>query len=177
MKKNSRIAITVSLIAFCLNSCTWIKTKHVLTTAETLMADCPDSALSILIDIDSSVLRTRPMQAKHALLLSMALDKNYIDIADDSIISIAYNYYQNHPTKREKMLYFYYSGVVKQNAGNTIRAAIDFNQALSLAKELNDKIMPIGAKMYEAAKDDKKDEKSDDKKSNDDAVEGEVVDK
>ena len=138
MKKNSRIAITVSLIAFCLNSCTWIKTKHVLTTAETLMADCPDSALSILIDIDSSVLRTRPMQAKHALLLSMALDKNYIDIADDSIISIAYNYYQNHPTKREKMLSFYYSGVVKQNAGNTIRAAIDFNQALSLAKELND---------------------------------------
>ena len=47
----------------------------------------------------------------------------------------------------------------------------------SAAKELNDKIMPIGAKMYEAAKDDKKDEKSDDKKSNDDAVEGEVVDK
>ena len=47
----------------------------------------------------------------------------------------------------------------------------------SAAKELNDKIMPIGAKMYEAAKDDKKDEKSDDKKSDDDAVEGEVVDK
>ena len=47
----------------------------------------------------------------------------------------------------------------------------------SAAKELNDKIMPIGAKMYEAAKYNKKDEKSDDKKSNDDAVEGEVVDK
>ena len=46
------------------------------------------------------------------------------------------------------------------------------------AKELNDKIMPIGAKMYEAAsKDDSKDKKSDDKKSDDDAVEGEVVDK
>ena len=46
-------------------------------------------------------------------------------------------------------------------------------------KELNDKIMPIGAKMYEAAsKDEAKDEKkSDDKKSDDDAVEGEVVDK
>ena len=48
------------------------------------------------------------------------------------------------------------------------------------AKELNDKIMPIGAKMYEqASKDDKNDDKkSDDKKSDDDeAVEGEVVDK
>ena len=53
----------------------------------------------------------------------------------------------------------------------------------SAAKELNDKIMPIGAKMYEQAqkdesKDDKKDDKKSDKKSDDDdAVEGEVVDK
>jgi molecular chaperone DnaK len=47
------------------------------------------------------------------------------------------------------------------------------------AKELNDKIMPIGAKMYEQAqKEESKDgKKSDDKKSDDDAVEGEVVDK
>ena len=45
------------------------------------------------------------------------------------------------------------------------------------AKELSDKIMPIGAKMYqEAAKDAKSEDKSDDKKD-DDAVEGEVVDK
>lgn len=53
----------------------------------------------------------------------------------------------------------------------------DKDKLESAAKDLNDKIMPIGAKMYEAAKDDKKDEKSDDKKSDDDAVEGEVVDK
>ena len=44
------------------------------------------------------------------------------------------------------------------------------------AKELSNKIMPIGAKMYQQASDDKK---SDDKKDekDDDAVEGEVVDK
>jgi molecular chaperone DnaK len=49
----------------------------------------------------------------------------------------------------------------------------------SAAKELNDKIMPIGAKMYEQAqKDESKDDKKSDKKSDDDdAVEGEVVDK
>ncbi len=46
------------------------------------------------------------------------------------------------------------------------------------AKTLSDKIMPIGAKMYqEASKSEEKSEKSDDKKSDDDAVEGEVVDK
>lgn len=47
-------------------------------------------------------------------------------------------------------------------------------------KDLNEKIMPIGAKMYEQASKDKeaesKDEKSDDKKDGEDAVEGEVVD-
>ena len=54
----------------------------------------------------------------------------------------------------------------------------DDKDALEAAtKELNDKIMPIGAKMYQAAGSDKKDEKSDDKKEDDGAVEGEVVDK
>ena len=55
----------------------------------------------------------------------------------------------------------------------------DLEKIEAAAKELNDKIMPIGAKMYKAAsKDEAKDEKkSDDNKSDDDAVEGEVVDK
>ena len=52
-------------------------------------------------------------------------------------------------------------------------------------KELNEKIMPIGAKMYQAASgdasksgDDKSDAKSNDKSTdNDEPVEGEVVDK
>jgi molecular chaperone DnaK len=49
----------------------------------------------------------------------------------------------------------------------------------SAGKELNDKIMPIGAKMYEAANAETPSEdaaKSDDKKSDDDTIEGEVVD-
>lgn len=53
-------------------------------------------------------------------------------------------------------------------------------EALEAAvKELNEKVMPIGAKLYEAApaEDSEKDDKKSDKKSKaDDAVEGEVVD-
>ena len=46
-------------------------------------------------------------------------------------------------------------------------------------KELSDKIMPIGAKLYQATSEDAKsdDKKSDDSKSDDEPVEGEVVDK
>ncbi len=51
----------------------------------------------------------------------------------------------------------------------------------SATKELSDKIMPIGAKLYQASSEDSKlsDDKSDKSSSNkdDDAVEGEVVDK
>ena len=53
----------------------------------------------------------------------------------------------------------------------------DKDKLESAAKELNDKIMPIGAKMYEAAKTEKSDDKKSDNKSDDEAVEGEVVDK
>ena len=45
------------------------------------------------------------------------------------------------------------------------------------AKELSNKIMPIGAKLYQQASDDKKSDDKKDDKSDDDAVEGEVVDK
>lgn len=54
----------------------------------------------------------------------------------------------------------------------------DKEELEAAGKALNDVIMPIGAKMYEAASkeaEDKSDEKSDDKKD-DEAVEGEVVD-
>ena len=47
----------------------------------------------------------------------------------------------------------------------------------SATKELSDKIMPIGAKLYQANANDKKDEKASDNKSDDEPVEGEVVDK
>ena len=60
-------------------------------------------------------------------------------------------------------------------------ADADKDKLEAAAKELSDKIMPIGAKMYqEASKDESKvDDKSSDsnKSANDDAVEGEVVDK
>ena len=56
------------------------------------------------------------------------------------------------------------------------KSADDKEKLEEATKALNDAIMPIGAKLYQAAADDKKDDKSEDKKD-DDTVEGEVVDK
>lgn len=56
------------------------------------------------------------------------------------------------------------------------KSADDKEKLEEATKALNDAIMPIGAKLYQAAADDKKDGKSEDKKD-DGAVEGEVIDK
>lgn len=56
------------------------------------------------------------------------------------------------------------------------KSADDKEKLEEATKALNDAIMPIGAKLYQAAADDKKDDKSEDKED-DGAVEGEVVDK
>jgi len=49
--------------------------ENALVTAENLMMEHPDSALSVLESIDGSCL-TGELQARHALLLSQAYDKN-----------------------------------------------------------------------------------------------------
>ena len=75
-----------------------------LDQAEALMTEHPDSALSILQEVDEAQLSTKAQQARFALLLSMALDKNYIDVASDSLIRPAVEYYEKHGSDRKKML-------------------------------------------------------------------------
>lgn len=116
-------------------SCTWQENSKVLMASEQMMTEHSDSALNILLEVNP---QTKKQRAKHALLLSMALDKNYIDVTDDSLAQLAYHYYQRKGSSYYKMLSAYYLGVVHQNAGGYLQAAIEFDEALSLAKELND---------------------------------------
>ena len=70
-----------------------------------------------------------------------------------------------------------------KKAGTEAKEALEKNsddkeKLEEASKALSDAIMPIGAKLYQQASDDKKDDKqSDDKKDDGDTVEGEVVDK
>lgn len=83
-----------------------------------------------------------------------------------------------------------YKDKISDDDKNTIKDAVaeakkvledaeaDKEKLEEAAKELSNKIMPIGAKMYqEASKEDSKSESSDDSKNDDEPVEGEVVDK
>lgn len=129
-------------VLFCLLSLFILSCQReaviILDRAEENMSARPDSSLALLNTIDKGQLASRRMQARYALLRTMALDKNYIDVTDDSLARVAYNYFQRHSSMDYKMKSAYYLGVVKQNADSLIDAAILFKEAETLAEKLQD---------------------------------------
>ena len=131
--------ILLCLLAFPLVSCVRERALiREMDRVESCVNEKPDSALALIRVLDGLPLPTRGLRARHALLLTMAQDKCYIDVAEDSTILVAYNYYRHHGNKRERLLATYYLGVIKQNAGKPIDAALAFRDAEPLAQELED---------------------------------------
>lgn len=106
-----------------------------LTETESLIQSNPDSARVLLQDWDRSTLVFPRQKALHALLYSMALDKCYIDVADDSLTSMALKYFKTSRDKNHRMKAYYYDGLVQKNSGNVIGAILHLEKALSLSKE------------------------------------------
>lgn len=111
--------------------------QDTLDKAETLMEDHPDSAYSLLQTIDSDALRTRGGRARYALLYTQAQDKNYIDEINDSLISVATDYYQHHGDVRNRFLSYYYKGRVFYNAGDYLHAMLNYSEAETLVPDLH----------------------------------------
>ena len=131
--------IYIISIILCLTSCKnhseeWEKLQDV----ETYIEEQPDSALSILQSINSDNLINLKEKAKYALLLSMAMDKNYIDHTDFEVLQPAINYYRNHGTTTEKLRALYYEGRIYTNQGDNVSAIIRFNRALIQGTTSND---------------------------------------
>lgn len=102
----------------------------------------------------------------------------------------AKNHLENAVYQAEKMPDEYKDKLSDEDKDTIKKAVEDAKKTLSdesagkdayeqAAKDLNDRIMPIGAKMYQSASEDTKSDeaKSEDSKSDDEPVEGEVVDK
>jgi len=109
-----------------------------LLQAETVMNEYPDSALNLLKGIEQPELQTREHHARYALLYSQALDKNYIDLTSDSLISIAVDYYKDRDDVRAKFFSFYYLGRIYTNANNPTQATLAYMEAEQLVDELGD---------------------------------------
>ncbi len=103
--------------------------RHQLDTAESCISSRPDSALAVLLAIPQTDLKTKKDVARHALLLSLAYDKNYIDIKSDSLARIAVDYYSQRKCSRERMLAWYSLGIVLKNAKDYIPSMLAFEKA------------------------------------------------
>lgn len=107
-----------------------------LDRAESCMSDRPDSALAILEALDSTQFNSRRQNARYALLKSIALDKNYIDRTDDSLVNIAVNYYRHRRNAPYKFKSYYYQARIYQNAGQMDKAMESLVRAEHIRKNI-----------------------------------------
>lgn len=137
MKGKYAILWVLLLISFygCSDKKTITDTLH---RAEALMNEYPDSAYTLLQTLPVDKLHQDKNRARYALLYSQALDKNYIDETNDSLINIAVDYYRTTDDVHSKFLAFYYQGRVYTNAGELHKAILAYTEAEQLADEVKD---------------------------------------
>ena len=139
MKHPLRYTIYICTILLLLLGCQkQYPVAEKLLQAETVMNEHPDSALNLLKGIEQPELQTREHHARYALLYSQALDKNYIDLTNDSLINIAVDYYKDRDDVRAKFFSYYYQGRIYTNANNLTQATLAYMEAEQLVDELGD---------------------------------------
>ena len=131
--------LTILLLGLCLVSCNR-HSEHwkTITDMDRIIEDRPDSVLNVLQSIDADELVGDEERAKHALLLSMSLDKNYIDKTSFEVLQPAIDYYEDNGSATDKLRTYYYQGRIYQNAGNDAMAMEAFVKALSKGSQSND---------------------------------------
>ena len=141
--------IITIILALCLASCSQ-HSKHweTLTQVESYIEERPDSALVVLQDINNEELTNDEEQAKHALLLSMALDKNYIDKTGFEVLQPAIDYYKNNGTTTEQMLTLFYQGQIHRINSQYAQALACFGEAIKIDE--NSKDIQTIARIYDA---------------------------
>ena len=109
-----------------------------LHRAEALMNEHPDSAWAVLNTLSPDEMGKNRTRALYALLYTQAQDKTYRDETNDSLISIAVDYYRHTDDARRKFLSYYYKGRVYFNAKDYQNATLCYMEAEQLADEVGD---------------------------------------
>ena len=129
------LLLTLLLLAGCNDP------KHVtdaLNRAEALMNEHPDSAWTVLNTLSPDEMGQNRTRARYALLYTQAQDKTYRDETNDSLISVAVDYYRHTDDVRRKFLSYYYQGRVYTNAKDYLNATSCYMEAEQLADVVGD---------------------------------------
>lgn len=125
-------------VLLVLASCGGSRSLESLAEVEGYISDEPEKALAVLDSLEGTGLRGGEAEAKSALLYSMALDKNWIDVADDSLINVAVRRYSRRGSADERLKAYYYQGRVYQNGGDDEAAMESFVKAEASAPDAED---------------------------------------
>ena len=136
MRRATFYVIWAFMMASVLVSCHQSHKKE-LDLAYALAKSNPDSALVFLNHIDQVKLSEEDM-AKYALTYYMAQDKSGLDVDNDSLIRIAYDWYEEH---QEDSLYataLYYMGKYFLQNDSMEQAKVCLDKSYSLSDSLHD---------------------------------------
>ncbi|MCC8112989.1 MAG: hypothetical protein LIP03_03160 [Bacteroidales bacterium] len=130
----SLILLLAATFALCCCSST-NEADVALAHVNTIIEEHPDSALAIINGIDTLQLTNAERRARYALLKSMVLDKNYIDLTTMDVLQPAIDYYidRGKGTPTDRMRTYYYQGTIHWNAQNTDSAMRCYLDGLELA--------------------------------------------
>lgn len=128
----------VILLSVLLSSCQLFHITEILDTAERQLAEHPDSALTTMRSIRRFEVLKPQVRARYGVLYSAVLDKNYIDIASDSLIRFSADYYDLYGTPEQRMRAYYYLGRTQENAGQILPATLSFLDAAQYSDRVDD---------------------------------------
>ena len=136
-----RTVIFIAILSFCFVSC-----AHSFRTAEQFLDEIevrletqPDSAFVALDSLDRSLLGTKELRARHALLYTIALEKVGMEITSDSIINIAVDYYSSAGDEAMKEKALYYKNIIDQNAATVHKDTLALQQQKMIEERYTDK--------------------------------------
>ena len=136
-----RVLLYLFLVAALCMGCGNAPSMRQLQELEARVNDAPDSVLAVLTAADMP--RWGESRALYALLTVEAQDKSYIDVADDSLISVATRYYGHRGPALHRLQAFYYHGRVYANAGLRHEAMTAYTRAKDFVDEV-DEPYPVG---------------------------------
>lgn len=137
MKRFIPLFLALLVLPFIWSSCSSRKTTTRFQQAYGLLNSAPDSALSLLGEIDKFSLSEKDL-AVYSLLYTIAQDKSGLDVDSDSLLGIAYCYFQG---REQDSLYAkcqYYMGKYYLLNDSTRMAEECLTQAIRVSKEKGD---------------------------------------
>ncbi len=112
------------------------KDEGLLAQAEKLVSDSPDSALSVLEQIEKTAMPHKKRdKMKFLLLKTEAMNKAYLPLDSVAYMPKVLEYYKHHGTANERMRAYYMMGSIYRDKGDSPKALTYFRDAVSQSSD------------------------------------------